>query len=79
MSALELGPRNGPLHVLCLGAHSDDIEIGAAGTLLTLVTARPGSSVSASVSGSSSMLFVPAPTSTPSEVSSWRVSSQSIV
>ena len=45
MSALELGPRNGPLHVLCLGAHSDDIEIGAAGTLLTLVTARPGSSV----------------------------------
>lgn len=45
MSALELGPRTGPLHVLCLGAHSDDIEIGAAGTLLTLVTARPGTSV----------------------------------
>jgi LmbE family N-acetylglucosaminyl deacetylase len=27
--------------VLCLGAHSDDIEIGAGGTLATLVAARP--------------------------------------
>lgn len=27
--------------VLCLGAHSDDIEIGAGGTILTLVAARP--------------------------------------
>jgi len=26
-----------PLSVLCLGAHSDDIEIGAGGTLLTLI------------------------------------------
>lgn len=29
-----------PLHILCLGAHSDDIEIGAAGTLLSLLTER---------------------------------------
>jgi LmbE family N-acetylglucosaminyl deacetylase len=26
-----------PLNILCLGAHSDDIEIGAGGTLLTLL------------------------------------------
>jgi Uncharacterized proteins, LmbE homologs len=26
-----------PLSILCLGAHSDDIEIGAGGTLLTLI------------------------------------------
>lgn len=32
-------------HVLCLGAHSDDIEIGAAGSLLTLLAGRPGSHV----------------------------------
>src|SRR4029079_7731630 len=27
--------------VLCLGAHSDDIEIGCGGTLLQLLSARP--------------------------------------
>ena len=27
--------------VLCIGAHPDDIEIGAAGTLITLREARP--------------------------------------
>ena len=27
--------------VLCLGAHSDDIEIGAGGTLLKLITEIP--------------------------------------
>lgn len=32
-----------PLRILCLGAHSDDIEIGALGTLLTLAKQRPGS------------------------------------
>jgi LmbE family N-acetylglucosaminyl deacetylase len=32
---------NGPLHVLCLGAHPDDVEIGCGGTLLTLAD-RPG-------------------------------------
>jgi LmbE family N-acetylglucosaminyl deacetylase len=34
MLPLELGLDRGPLRVLCLGAHSDDIEIGCAGTLL---------------------------------------------
>lgn len=33
------------LHVLCLGAHSDDAEIGAAGSLLTLLKHRPGSTL----------------------------------
>jgi LmbE family N-acetylglucosaminyl deacetylase len=30
------GKANGPLTVLCLGAHSDDIEIGCGGTILKL-------------------------------------------
>ena len=34
-----------PLRILCLGAHSDDIEIGCGGTLLRLLKERPGSSV----------------------------------
>lgn len=34
-----------PLRILCLGAHSDDIEIGCGGTLLRLLAERPGSSV----------------------------------
>jgi LmbE family N-acetylglucosaminyl deacetylase len=34
--ALNLAAHDGPLNVLCLGAHSDDIEIGAGGTILTL-------------------------------------------
>jgi len=33
------------LRILCLGAHSDDIEIGCGGTLLRLLAERPGSSV----------------------------------
>jgi LmbE family N-acetylglucosaminyl deacetylase len=37
-------PGNGPLQVLCLGAHCDDIEIGCAGTLMTLQERHPGSS-----------------------------------
>ena len=32
-------PRGRPLRVLCLGAHSDDIEIGCGGTVLRLVSA----------------------------------------
>src|SRR5262245_2688752 len=28
--------------ILCLGAHSDDIEIGCGGTILKLVAAEPG-------------------------------------
>jgi LmbE family N-acetylglucosaminyl deacetylase len=35
----------GPLRILCLGAHSDDIEIGCGGTLLRLLAEHPGSSV----------------------------------
>ncbi|HEY1952512.1 MAG TPA: PIG-L deacetylase family protein [Gemmatimonadaceae bacterium] len=33
--------RTGPLKVLCLGAHSDDIEIGCGGALLQLARRRP--------------------------------------
>lgn len=33
--------RTGPLEVLCLGAHSDDIEIGCGGTILRLVQQYP--------------------------------------
>jgi LmbE family N-acetylglucosaminyl deacetylase len=35
-----------PLRILCLGAHSDDIEIGCGGTVLRLLRERPGSTVS---------------------------------
>ncbi|HEU4622347.1 MAG TPA: PIG-L deacetylase family protein [Burkholderiaceae bacterium] len=35
MLKLDFPSSNQPLRVLCLGAHSDDIEIGCAGTLLT--------------------------------------------
>ena len=36
---------DGPLAILCLGAHSDDIEIGAGGTILTLLERHLGSRV----------------------------------
>ncbi len=36
-----LVPASGPLTVLALGAHSDDVEIGAGGTLLHLCATRP--------------------------------------
>ena len=32
-----------PLNVLCLGCHSDDIEIGSGGTILRLAQDYPGS------------------------------------
>ena len=37
MRPLQLAARGERLSVLCLGAHSDDIEIGAGATLLTLI------------------------------------------
>lgn len=37
MKALRLAEEGKPLSVLCLGAHSDDIEIGAGGTLLSWI------------------------------------------
>jgi LmbE family N-acetylglucosaminyl deacetylase len=40
-----LGQSGAPLKVLCLGAHSDDVEIGCGGTVLRLLTERPGSAV----------------------------------
>lgn len=46
MLPLRLFPESGEgLEILCLGAHSDDIEIGCGGTLLRLLAERPGSSV----------------------------------
>src|SRR5260221_1887386 len=43
MLALHLtNPSNRPLSVLAIGAHPDDIEIGAGGTLLTLAASQPG-------------------------------------
>ena len=41
MTALHFGASRGPRRVLCLGAHSDDIEIGAGGMVLELRRARP--------------------------------------
>ena len=42
MLGLRLGhARGGVREVLCLGAHSDDIEIGCGGTLLELIAANP--------------------------------------
>jgi LmbE family N-acetylglucosaminyl deacetylase len=37
------GRDGGPLQVLCLGCHSDDIEIGCGGTILRLAQQHPGS------------------------------------
>jgi LmbE family N-acetylglucosaminyl deacetylase len=36
---------NRPLKILCIGAHSDDIEIGCGGTVLRLLAERPDSTV----------------------------------
>ncbi len=42
MLPLILSPeRRGPLKLLCLGAHSDDIEIGCGGTVLRLIAEIP--------------------------------------
>lgn len=42
MIQLNLGlKKDGPLKVLCLGSHSDDIEIGCGGTILRLIEEYP--------------------------------------
>jgi LmbE family N-acetylglucosaminyl deacetylase len=46
MINLRLRENSEPLHVLCLGCHSDDIEIGCGGTILHLQNQYPGSSFS---------------------------------
>jgi LmbE family N-acetylglucosaminyl deacetylase len=38
MLALELPSHSAPLKILCLGSHSDDIEIGCGGTILRLLS-----------------------------------------
>jgi len=43
---LNLALPAGPLRILCLGAHPDDIEIGCGGTMLRLLAQHPGSEVS---------------------------------
>ena len=46
MLPLNLAPlRGGALKVLCLGAHSDDIEIGCGGAMLDLLRTRPNTRV----------------------------------
>lgn len=45
MLTLNLGTGDQPLHLLCLGAHSDDLEIGCAGTIIQLLGQHPGSTV----------------------------------
>jgi LmbE family N-acetylglucosaminyl deacetylase len=41
MMPLKLNSGAGPLRILCLGAHSDDIEIGCGGTILRLAEEHP--------------------------------------
>ena len=46
MRCLSLEPASGSaLRILCLGAHSDDIELGCGGAMLTLLREHPGSDV----------------------------------
>jgi LmbE family N-acetylglucosaminyl deacetylase len=45
MLQLDLGNRGTPLRILCLGAHSDDIEIGCGGTVLRIIAEHPASAV----------------------------------
>jgi LmbE family N-acetylglucosaminyl deacetylase len=43
MIGLRLDRPAGPLEILCLGCHSDDIEIGCGGTILRIAEEHPGS------------------------------------
>ena len=45
MLPLTLGCADAPLNLLCLGAHADDIEIGAGGTIRALLERHRGSRV----------------------------------
>jgi LmbE family N-acetylglucosaminyl deacetylase len=45
MTIESFGGTGGPLTMLCLGAHPDDVEIGCGGVVLRLLRARPGSAV----------------------------------
>jgi LmbE family N-acetylglucosaminyl deacetylase len=45
MLELDFVRRQGPLRLLCLGAHGDDVEIGCGGTILRLIAAHPDISV----------------------------------
>ena len=45
MNDLPLFPSGSAPHVLCLGAHCDDIEIGCGGTILSLIERYPGLTV----------------------------------
>jgi LmbE family N-acetylglucosaminyl deacetylase len=41
MLPIQFAQNGGPRKILCLGAHSDDIEIGAGGTVLQMIAANP--------------------------------------
>ncbi len=41
MLTLPLAPDRGTLRILAIGCHSDDVEIGCGGTILSLLEARP--------------------------------------
>lgn len=41
MLTVGLGRSAGPLRLLCLGSHSDDVEIGCGGTLMKLIATHP--------------------------------------
>ena len=45
MRRLLLEPPEGPLDLLCLGAHADDLEIGCGGTVLRLLEEHPSTRV----------------------------------
>src|SRR5215831_4838899 len=53
MQTLSFAQRGAALKILCLGAHSDDIEIGCGGTLLRLLEENRGAEVAWVVLGAS--------------------------